>query len=195
MRRALAKLILLISFGLVATIVVAAEPLPRQAMDPGLRDILLSAINASDGYEDRSTAEVWFIDMSNRLRKRMPDDRKRMEFLHLLYRESMRAGLPPELVLAVIDVESNFNSKAISSAGARGLMQVMPFWVKEIGRPGDNLHHAPTNLRYGCTILSYYLSLEKGDLADALGRYNGSLGSYEYVTKVLNSLEIKWYRQ
>ena len=104
------------------------------------------------------------------------------------------ADLPPELVLAVIDVESNFDRFAISRVGARGLMQIMPFWLDEIGRPDDNLMHIHTNLRFGCTILKYYLDMENGDLIRALGRYNGSLGKRRYPNKVLDKLRLKWYR-
>ena len=95
-------------------------------------------------------------------------------------------------MLAVIDVESNFNPYAISRAGAMGLMQVMPFWLKEIGRPNDNLFRIRTNLRMGCTILKHYLDKEKGNLTRALMRYNGSLGSYRYTKKVFNALDFRW---
>jgi len=104
------------------------------------------------------------------------------------------AEVAPELVLAVIDVESNFDRYAISVAGARGLMQIMPFWLDEIGRPNDNLIHIATNLRFGCTILKYYLDMENGDLQRALGRYNGSLGRRTYPNKVLDKLREKWFR-
>ena len=97
-------------------------------------------------------------------------------------------------MLAVIDVESNFDRFAISVAGARGLMQIMPFWLNEIGRPDDNLLRINTNLRFGCTILKYYLDMENGDLVRALGRYNGSLGSSRYSNKVLDKLRLKWFR-
>ena len=111
-----------------------------------------------------------------------------------MHREARRANLAPELVLAVIDVESNFDRFAISWAGARGLMQVMPFWLDEIGRPDDNLFHVHTNLRMGCTILRYYLDREKGDLVKALARYNGSTGRRVYSDKVLRRLQSKWYK-
>ena len=97
-------------------------------------------------------------------------------------------------MLAVIDVESNFDRFAISVAGALGLMQVMPFWLDEIGRPDDNLMRIDTNLRYGVTILHYYMSMENGDLVRALGRYNGSLGQRKYPNKVLDKLRLKWFR-
>jgi soluble lytic murein transglycosylase-like protein len=102
--------------------------------------------------------------------------------------------LPPELVLAVIDVESNFDRYAVSVAGALGLMQVMPFWTAEIGRPNDNLIQIETNVRYGCTILKYYLDMENGNYGPALARYNGSRGQRKYPNKVLDKLRLKWFR-
>jgi soluble lytic murein transglycosylase-like protein len=114
--------------------------------------------------------------------------------LKLVHLEASRAELPPELVLALIDTESNFDQYAISVAGAIGLMQIMPFWLDEIGRPNDNLLHVDTNLRYGCTILKFYLDKEKGDLRRALGRYNGSLGQRTYPNKVIDKLSKKWFQ-
>jgi len=108
--------------------------------------------------------------------------------------EAQRANLPPELVLAVIEVESNFRQYAISIAGARGLMQVMPFWLKEIGKPGDSLFRVQTNLRFGCTILKYYLAKEKGNLHAALKRYNGTRES-KYAFKVDKALKTRWFAQ
>jgi soluble lytic murein transglycosylase-like protein len=109
--------------------------------------------------------------------------------------EAKRVHLSPELVLAVIEVESNFNPFAISSAGARGLMQVMPFWLKQIGRPGDSLFRVHTNLRLGCTILRYYLDKEKGNLFHALARYNGSRGQRTYPALVDRAWKTRWYYQ
>lgn len=106
------------------------------------------------------------------------------QFLATVRYEAARAGLETELVLAVIQVESNFRKYAVSSAGARGFMQVMPFWIKDVGSPSDNLFHLRTNLRYGCAILRYYLDIERGDLNMALGRFNGSRGQMEYPTLV-----------
>ena len=108
--------------------------------------------------------------------------------------EAARVELPPELILAVIEVESNFDRYAVSVAGALGLMQIMPFWIEEIGRPDDNLLHTDTNLRYGCTILRFYYDKEKGDLRRALGRYNGSLGRRKYPNKVIDKLSKKWFQ-
>jgi soluble lytic murein transglycosylase-like protein len=106
--------------------------------------------------------------------------------------EAQRAGLDPHLVMGLIQVESGFRKHAVSSAGARGYMQVMPFWVKLIGSPSSNLFHLRTNLRFGCTILRHYLDIEKGDLYRALGRYNGSLGRPEYPNMVRGAWERHW---
>lgn len=122
----------------------------------------------------------------------MPDTRERVEFLKTVYYEAQRAGLDPQLVLGLIQVESGFRKYAVSSAGARGLMQVMPFWVKAIGKPDQNLFHLRTNLRYGCTILRHYLDIEKGDLFRALGRYNGSLGKPDYPNAVQAAWQKNW---
>ncbi len=169
-----------------------AYTLAQDKPDPELRSLLQKAIDESDSFVDRFEAEVWLMDMSNRLQKKIPQAEKRLSLLKLIHFEARQAKLHPELVLAVIDVESNFNPFAISHAGAMGLMQVMPFWLKEIGRPGDNLFSIRTNLRMGCTILKYYLDKEKGNLTRALMRYNGSLGSYRYTTKVFNALDFRW---
>jgi len=162
--------------------------------DPELREALRSAVSESNSFQDRFDAEVWLLDMSERLAPQMRDADERFELLRLVHLEAQRADLQPELVLAVIDVESNFDRYAVSVAGALGLMQIMPFWRQEIGRPGDNLMQVGTNLRYGCTILKFYLDKENGDLRRALGRYNGSLGKRKYPNKVIDRLTRKWFR-
>ena len=167
----------------------------HQAPDPELKRLLKLAASDTRVFKDRFAAQVWLHDMSYRLRRRLPDKRTRIILLKNVWYEARRAGLPPELVLAVIDVESNFNRFAISRSGARGLMQIMPFWLKEIGRPGDNLFHIQTNLRYGCTILKYYLKREKGNYRRALARYNGSLGRRRYPDKIISALTRRWYKQ
>lgn len=166
-----------------------------QAPSDELRALLKKAIVEADSFSDRFEAEVWLLDMSNRLVKKIPDDEKRLQLLKHIHYESTRAKLHPELVIAVIEVESNFERFAISTAGALGLMQVMPFWLKEIGRPGDNLFDIRTNLRLGCTILRYYLDKEKGDLTRALSRYNGSLYGTKYSNKIYKALGRRWYRR
>jgi soluble lytic murein transglycosylase-like protein len=162
--------------------------------EPELRHALLSAVSAADSFPDRFEAEVWLTDMSTRLADKIPDPRERIEILTRVHYEASRVDLPPELILAVIEVESNFDRYAISVAGAIGLMQIMPFWLDEIGRPDDNLLHVDTNLRYGCTILRFYYDKENGDLRRALGRYNGSLGKRKYPNKVVDKLSRKWFR-
>lgn len=165
------------------------------ASNEELRLLLQQAVKESDSFNDRFDAEVWLIDMSNRLKKKIKQPEKRLNLLQQIHREARRADLHPELVLAVIDVESNFDRFAISKAGAQGLMQVMPFWLKEIGQPRDSLFNVRTNLRMGCTILKFYLNKEKGDLTRALARYNGSLGRYKYPNKVFKLLNKRWYKQ
>ena len=132
--------------------------------------------------------------MSRRLERHVKDPVERIRILKLVHLEASRAELPPELILAVIETESNFDHYAISVAGAIGLMQIMPFWLDEIGRPNDNLLHVDTNLRYGCTILRFYLDKEKGDLRRALERYNGSVGRRKYPNKVIDKLSTKWFQ-
>lgn len=134
----------------------------------------------------------WLTEMSRRLERRIPDRKERLEFLKTVRYEAQRAGLDPQLVLGLIQVESGFRKHAVSTAGARGYMQVMPFWVRQIGTPDQNLFHLRTNLRFGCTILRHYLDIESGDLFRALGRYNGSLGQPEYPRLVQAAWEGKW---
>jgi len=134
----------------------------------------------------------WLTEMSARLARRMPDRDGRLEFLKTVYYEAKRAGLDPQMVLGLIQVESGFRKHSVSSAGARGYMQVMPFWVRLIGSKDSNLFHMRTNLRFGCTILRHYLDIENGDLYRALGRYNGSLGKPEYPNMVRAAWEKQW---
>ena len=135
---------------------------------------------------------AWLADMSSRLASKIPDWTTRRDFLITVQYEAARAGLDPQLVLGLIQHESNFRKYAVSSAGARGYMQVMPFWLRQIGDPGHDLFTLRTNLRYGCTILRHYLDLENGDLYRALGRYNGSLGRAEYPSAVLAQVQRYW---
>jgi soluble lytic murein transglycosylase-like protein len=164
-----------------------------QKVDPELRDALRNAVANADSFEDEFDAQVWLVDMSARLKRFIKDPKKRLELLRLIHKEAKRADLSPELVMSVIHVESAFNNYAVSYVGAQGLMQVMPFWKKEIGRVEDNLIHPATNLRYGCTILKHYLKREKGDWIRALARYNGSLGRTKYPEKVMTFWEKYWF--
>jgi soluble lytic murein transglycosylase-like protein len=138
--------------------------------------------------ESRLAYLRWLGAMSNRLKRRKPDWQQRKEFLQTVWYESRRAGLSTALVLGLIQVESGFRKYAVSSAGARGYMQVMPFWTRVIG-DGDagKLFHMQTNLRFGCVILRHYLDRERGDLFMTLGRYNGSRGKAPYPNAVLGA--------
>jgi len=179
---------------LAALLLAAPAALGQQEPDPELREALRIAANAADSFDDRFHAEVWLTDMSRRLAAQVDDPDERVRILTRVHYEATRVELPPELVLAVIEVESNFDRYAVSVAGALGLMQVMPFWRDEIGRPEDNLIRVETNLRYGCTILKFYLDKEGGDLRRALGRYNGSLGQRNYPNRVIEKLTEKWFQ-
>ncbi len=143
-------------------------------------------------FRSSDDAQRWLAAMDARLEKRIPDRKQRLELLRTVHYEATRARLDPQLVLGVIEVESGFRKYAVSRAGARGYMQVMPFWVKMIGRPGHNLFHLRTNLAYGCAILRYYLDVESGDYFRALGRYNGSLGQAQYPNLVLSAWRGRW---
>ncbi len=163
--------------------------------DPELKRLLKEAVEADNGFEDRFDAQVWLLDMSQRLEKFVSDPKTRIEMLQRIHYEARRVDIHPELVLAVIEVESAFDEYAISVSGARGLMQVMPFWLNEIGISDQNLFKIRTNLRMGCTILRYYIDMEPNDLGRALARYNGSLGKTVYPNKVINALHRNWFKQ
>jgi soluble lytic murein transglycosylase-like protein len=185
--RLLLAVMLLLSHGVWAA--------TQERPDEDMRASLIEAIQSSNSFVDRFDAEVWLTDMSYRLQSRVEDPQERLLILRQIHYEARRAGLEPELVLALINVESNFDRFAISSAGARGLMQIMPFWLDELGRPDDNLFDINTNLRFGCTILNIYLERENGDMRRALARYNGSVGQNWYPQRVYKALRTTWYRQ
>jgi soluble lytic murein transglycosylase-like protein len=150
------------------------------------------ALSQDDGFEDRFAAEVWLVDMQQRLAPLLPDPAERLNLLTEVHQQASRTQLAPELVLAVIEVESHFDRYALSTAGAQGLMQVMPFWKDEIGRHDDNLIQTSTNLRYGCHILRFYLDRENQNLTRALAAYNGSSGSTRYPDKVRAAWQNRW---
>ncbi|MBI5751481.1 MAG: lytic transglycosylase domain-containing protein [Hydrogenophilales bacterium] len=152
------------------------------------------ADNASPklAFNNPAEGEAWLNSMSKRMERRIPDMEQRREFLTTVHYEATRAGLDPQMVLGLIQVESGFKKYAVSSASARGYMQIMPFWVKLIGNKDHNLFHLRTNLRFGCTILRHYVDIEKGNLYRALGRYNGSLGQPEYPNLVLGAWKNHW---
>ena len=184
-----------LSWLLLGLYVLPALAIPSNAVDPELRQRLIRAIQQSSSFDDRFHAEVWLLDMATRLKIRIKDSETRLRLLRSIHREATRAGLSPELVIALIDIESRFDRFAISRSGAQGLMQIMPFWLKEIGHPDDNLMDIDTNLRMGCTILKYYMDMENGNIRRALARYNGSLGSWVYPDKVMTALNKYWYRR
>ena len=165
----------------------------KQVPDAELRALLTKTVSESSSFYDRFDAEVWLVDMSGRLKRYIKDPEQRLELLRRVHAEAKHAGIEPELVMSLIHVESAFKRFAISSVGAQGLMQVMPFWKKEIGRPDDNLTTVDTNLRYGCTILKHYIDKENGNLIRALARYNGSLGKIKYPEKVLRFWQTYWF--
>lgn len=186
----------LLGFSLTMVLMVAgtvAFANTRQAPEPELRSLMQRTVSEAESFQDRFDAEVWLLDMSTRLKRYVPDAQERLTLLRLVHQEASKAGLQPEMVLALIHAESHFDRFAISSVGAQGMMQVMPFWKAEIGRPLDNLTDNATNLRYGCTILSYYLKKENGNINRALARYNGSLGKPHYPAKVIGFWQDFWY--
>jgi soluble lytic murein transglycosylase-like protein len=161
-------------------------------VDPLLRDRLAQNMAASHDTIDRFDAQVWLQASDQRLQRYLPSQTERLDLLQLVYREASRQTLDPDLVLAVMQIESAFNRFAISRVGAQGLMQVMPFWRLEIGRPQDNLTHVETNIRYGTVILAHYIDIADGDLVDALARYNGSRGRRKYPEKVVAAWRKTW---
>lgn len=166
-----------------------------QERDPALKAKLKEALAEPGSFTDRFEAQVWLLDMSGRLARLVPEPGERIEILKAVHQEARRVGLPPEMVLAVIDVESGFQRYAVSRANAQGLMQVMRFWLKELDMPGHALLDIRENVRMGCTILRYYYDLERGNWTRALARYNGSLGRREYPNLVYDRLRTRWYQQ
>ena len=192
MSRAFVFCLLLLVAGKAAAGTQKYEPLAA-SVQAALHAAIADRKPPTSSFRSPVEAVNWLEDMSKRLAKRMPNQEQRLEFLRAVHYEATRAGLDPQLVLGLIQVESGFKKYAVSSAGPRGYMQVMPFWVKLIGSRNDNLFHLRMNLRYGCTILKHYLDIEKGDLFRALGRYNGSLGRAEYPDAVRASWERQWH--
>lgn len=153
---------------------------------------IISPIQPRLVFSDKEKADAWITDMMGRLKKWIPDPMLRERYLTIIQYEASRAGLDPQLVLSIITVESKFNKYAISPQGARGMMQVMPFWIQQIGNGNQNLFDVQTNIRFGCTILRHYLKKENGNMKRALARYNGSLGKEWYATLVYNSYTNYW---
>jgi soluble lytic murein transglycosylase-like protein len=179
------------AFVLAAALAPAASRADRQ-MDPELRSVIAAAMQPSQCFEDRYEQAVWLAYMEPRLGRYVKDADERSQILLHVHCEAKRVDLPPELVLAVMDVESRFNRYAVSSAGAVGLMQVMPFWPSQLGMSNSQLIKVADNVRMGTTILGYYLRKERGDYQRALQRYNGSLGRPDYSNLVLDRLVTRW---
>jgi len=185
---------------LIWPVLALAGAQKEEALSASVRAVMQKTVSDSVApkllFKSETEAYGWLAEMSRRLEKRIPDKAYRLDFLKTVHYEATRAGLDPQLVLGLIQVESGFKKYAVSTAGARGLMQVMPFWVRQIGAPDQDLFHLRVNLRYGCTILRHYLDVENGDLYRALGRYNGSLGQPEYPNMVVGAWRRNWdYRR
>lgn len=167
------------------------EPLAASVKARMSKAVSDAAVNSAI-YERDPYLRAWVDEMSDRLSRYVPDEEFRLDLIKTAHYEATRAGLDPELVLGLMEVESGFRKYAVSSVGARGFMQIMPFWTDLIGAREHNLFHLRTNLRYGCTILRHYLDIERGDLYRALGRYNGSLGQPEYPSAVYAAWRKHW---
>lgn len=194
------KLFLLVFFLLPLSVFAGSqqEEVLSADVQASLHSAIINPIQPHLVFSTKEKADAWLNDMSARLKKISPkdpliqDDFMRTRLLTTIQYESIRAGLDPQLVLSLITVESRFNKYAISSAGARGIMQVMPFWVKQIGASGQDLLNVQTNIRFGCTILRHYLQIERGDMFMALGRYNGSRGQATYPNLVFSAYNRYW---
>lgn len=174
----------------LSSLLLQAQEEPGQAFKNELKALL----NAEHHFVDKYDAQVWMKDMSIRLGKRAPHipEEERLKILSLVHKHANAANVDPQMILAIMEVESNFDRYALSVAYARGLMQIMPFWKKEIGKSNDNLFDMETNIRYGCYIYKLYLKYEKGNTTLALGRYNGSRGKMKYPRKVYDALNKRW---
>jgi soluble lytic murein transglycosylase-like protein len=182
---------------MLAAVLLGAAPLALAdgQRDPELRDIVARAIAEKECFPKKSDATVWYKLMEPKLRRAVKDHEERLQILKAVYCEAHRPGeqrLPPGLVMAVIDVESAFNRWAVSSAGAVGLMQIMPFWPEDLGMKRHQLTQVDANMRMGCAILRYYLRREKNDIRKALARYNGSVGKRTYPDKIVQRWTTRW---
>ena len=170
----------------------AAPAIADRQQDPELGRLLKQALTEATCFEDKFDQQVWHAAMDPQLQRVLKHSGERSDILYHVHCEARRLKLPPGLVMAVIDVESRFDRWAVSSAGAVGLMQIMPFWPRELGMTNEELVRIPQNIRMGCTILKFYLDREKGDYTRALARYNGSLGRRDYSDLVLARLAKRW---
>jgi soluble lytic murein transglycosylase-like protein len=180
--------LMLLVLAALAPAVVRAD---RQ-MDPELKGVIAAAIEPTACFADKYEQAVWFAYMNPRLARFVKDEKEREQILHYVHCEARRVNVPPELVLAVMDVESRFDRYAVSSTGAVGLMQVMPFWPRQLGMGNEQLIRIADNVRMGTTILGYYLRVERGNYSRALQRYNGSLGRPTYSDLVIDRLVARW---
>jgi soluble lytic murein transglycosylase-like protein len=165
-----------------------------QQRDPELRAVVEHAITQAECFTDRYDSAVWYKMMEPRLRKLVPSESERLSLLKVIYCETHRAGetrLPAGLIMGLMSVESGFDRWAVSSAGAVGLMQVMPFWPERLGMRRYELTHIEPNIHMGCAILRFYLKYERNDVARALARYNGSVGRRDYPDRVITQWS-KW---
>jgi soluble lytic murein transglycosylase-like protein len=176
----------------VAGALLAPATRADRQMDPELKGVLAAVIEPTQCFDDKYERAVWFATMEPRLQRYVDDGKEREQILHAVHCEAKRVNIPPELVLAVMDVESRFDRYAVSTAGAVGLMQVMPFWPHELGMTNDQLVRIADNVRMGTTILGYYLRKERGNYQRALQRYNGSLGRPHYSDLVIDRLAARW---
>jgi soluble lytic murein transglycosylase-like protein len=179
----------------VALLGIAPAALADAQRDPELRDIVARAIASAECFPDKFDSAVWYTLMEPKLRSTVKNHAERMQILKTAFCEAHRPGeqrLPPGLVLAVIDIESRFNRWAVSSAGAVGLMQVMPFWPADLGMKRHQLTQVEANMRMGCAILRFYMRRERNDVRKALARYNGSVGRREYPDKVVQRWTSRW---
>jgi soluble lytic murein transglycosylase-like protein len=189
MRCALAVLL-----ALTVSLTLPGEARADQQRDPELKQLLQKIIGSSDCFTDKYDAEVWYKSMEPRLARFVPTHEARVEILDHVYCEAKRdptLKIPPDLVLALMEVESRFDRWAVSPAGAVGLMQVMPFWPRELGVQNQLVKVAP-NIRMGCEILRYYLRVEHHNWTQALARYNGSVGKNTYPALVMQRWEHAW---
>ncbi|QDQ26198.1 lytic transglycosylase domain-containing protein [Chitinimonas arctica] len=190
------KRLVIVLLGFLAALPAQAGAQKEEELSLSVATAMQRSINDSTAprlvFANANEGTAWLAEMSARMKKKIPDDFMREKLLTAIHYEATRAGLDPQMVMGLIQVESGFKKYAISSVGARGLMQVMPFWQRSIGTSQHNLFDMYTNLRFGCTILRHYLDIEKGDLYRALGRYNGSLGKPEYPNMVLGAWKSSW---
>lgn len=185
-------LLAVLGFGGLLTAALAAPIEPDEDERRAIRAELAAVMSADDDGRDRFDAEVWLATVEPRLARFLRDPDARLELLAQVWQEAARHGIDPDLAMAVIEVESSFDRFAISSAGAQGLMQVMPFWKHEIGRSEDNLTEVETNVRYGMTILAHYLQRESGDAVRALTRYHGNIRDFSYPDRVFRAWNARW---